>query len=276
MNSVRHRSRGRRRKARGAAVAEIVIALPIIGLVLGCIIQIGLLFEAKAELAHATLQGARAGIANNANSATIQRNFTSDLLALNSPRPRADEFSKALSCDARRDATLNFCIRVLNPAFDAIDNLAPRDTKFGISVELPFNDLPTRSIEPGSQSGGGIQNVDFLKLRVVYGVPMKIPVVRSILAGSLRLLGSFDEFERRLLAQNRVPIVASARVRIPSTATINLPTVTTGFVLNPDALESVESCAQDAVANFLACKQVECLASTAISLGVDGAAPCMQ
>ena len=99
MNRFSHRFLGRRLagRQRGVAMAATVIALPVLGIVIGGAIQLGLLFEAKATLNHAVLQAARAGMTNHAERETISTGLMRGLLPLYSPAPDIDSVRRKLT-----------------------------------------------------------------------------------------------------------------------------------------------------------------------------------
>ena len=220
---------------RGVAMAETLVALPVLGALVGGAIQMGLLFEAKATLNHAVLQAARAGMVENADKTAIRLGLMRGLLPLYSPEPTSQGIRKALACHATPDVLIHSCIQIVNPTREAFDDHEVVDI---VSEEfsIPNDELHRHPKTAGASSGVNVQDANLLKVRVVYGAKMSVPLIGTLIAKSMLAGGDFENFERGLLAQNRLPIVASATVRMQSPAKIN------SFMLGRSDLQSGPLC----------------------------------
>ena len=241
-----HMERGRqnytapRRRHRGTAIVEAVIALPILLVVILGAIQFGLIYEAKATLNHAGLQAARAGAVSNAQPDEIRRGLARGLAPLYSPESSLRgvagtyaQLNASLLTDAR--------IRVLNPTREAF-------TDFGEEVagqrEIPNDRLHARSTALGSASNLNIQDANLLKLEITYGYELKVPLVNRFIA-RLMLAGRAgaapDPFKQQLLRRTRLPISTAATVRMQSPARLSELVVARGDLLNSDRIPSDSS-----------------------------------
>lgn len=211
--------------ARGAAIVEAVIAVPILLAVILGAIQFGLVYEAKATLNHAGLQAARAGAVANAEPAAMRGAFARGLAPLHSPE---SSLQGVASTAARIEAALvtDARIRILNPTREAFDD-------FGEDVagrrEIPNDRLHARSTAVGAASGLNLQDANLLKLEITYGYELKVPLVNWFIARVLlatRAPG--DAFEEQLLRRMRLPIVTATTVRMQSPARLNDSVVARG------------------------------------------------
>lgn len=201
------------RRLRGAALVEAVIALPILIVVILAAIQFGFVYQAKATLNHAALQGARAGAVRNADPAALRHGLALGLAPLGSPDASLQGAAEAV---ARKEAELvtDARIRILNPTRESFDD-------FAVDVdgvrELPNERLHTRSTEAGARGGLNIQDANLLRVEVTYGYELKVPLVNGFLSRlSLLTAGEIDPFHEQLLRRNRLPITSTATVRMHS------------------------------------------------------------
>lgn len=224
-------------KQRGTAMAATVIALPVLGLIIGGTVQLGLLFEAKATLNHAVLQAARAGMTNRAERETISTGLMRGLLPLYSPAADIASVRQKMTRVVFPDVVFNSCIRILNPTIPAVEEF--RD---GRGLPNPF--LPQTSAAVGS-SGVNVQDANLLKIYAEYGAPMIVPIVGPAIANALAASGQFDGFAQRQLQKNRLPMFASATVHMQSRAVAN------DFMVTPAELQSGDLCNNNLLRSFL-------------------------
>ncbi len=205
-------------RQRGAAIVEAVIALPILlAIILGAI-QFGLIYQAKATLNFAGLQAARAGAVSNARPEAIRRGLSRGLAPLYSPDSSVEGVARTI---ARINAALvtDARIRILNPTREAFDD-------FGEDVEgvreIPNDRLHSRSTTIGALSGLNIQDANLLRVEVMYGYELQVPLVNAFIARILLATGErravLDTFQQQLLRRGRLPIVTTATVRMQSPA----------------------------------------------------------
>lgn len=224
------------RRNRGTAIVEAVIALPILlSVVLGAI-QFALIYQAKATLNHASLQAARAGAVSNADPDAIRRGLARGLTPLYSPESSLHglvttvaRVNAALATDAR--------VRILNPTREAFADFGEENA--GVR-EIPNEHLHTRSTAVGAASGVNVQDANLLKLEITYGHELKVPLVNWFIS---RLLlrpsrAGTDAFGQQLLRRMRLPIVASATVRMQSPARLSAAVVSRNDLPTIDRIPS--------------------------------------
>lgn len=203
----------RARRQLGAALAEAAIALPILIVVFLAAIQFGFVYQAKATLNHAVLQAARAGAVRNGEPAALRHGLALGLAPLSSPDASMQGAAEAV---ARIEAKLltDARIRILNPTRESFDDFAiERD---GVR-ELPNDRLHTLGTELGTRGGLNVQDANLLRVEVTYGYELKVPLVNGFLSRlSLLTTGEIDPFHEQLLRRNRLPISATATVRMQS------------------------------------------------------------
>ncbi len=108
-----------KRAQQGAAMAATIIALPVLGIIIGGAIQLGLLFEAKATLNHVMLQAARAGAIYGAEPGEIRLGLVKGLLPIFSPPKNLDEAELTLGDMAFSEVLSNSCVSIINPTSEA-------------------------------------------------------------------------------------------------------------------------------------------------------------
>lgn len=205
---------GRRRhhtRQRGAAMAATVIALPVLGALIGSAIQLALLFQAKATLNHAALQAARSGMVNNASFESIVGGLARGLAPLYN--------NASFNDTVFPDVVVSSCVRILNPTIEAtLDHGGLQGNEsFGRGIfDIKHDELSHLPAEVGSRSGVSIQDANLLKIHVVYGVKMVVPIIGPLFARALSASDQFEPFDKKLLGENRMPIMATATVRTQS------------------------------------------------------------
>lgn len=201
------------RRQRGAALAEAAIALPILIVVILAAIQFGFVYQAKATLNHAALLAARAGAVENGSPTAIRRGLAHGLAPLSSPDASLQGVAEAV---ARIDAELlvDARIRILNPTRESFEDFA---TEVDGARELPNDRLHARSTVRGSLGGLNIQDANLLRVEVTYGHELKVPLINGFVSRlSLLARREVDPFQQQLLRRNRLPITATATVRMQS------------------------------------------------------------
>ena len=204
-------------RERGVAIAETVIALPILlALILG-IIQFALIYEAKATLNHATLLAARAGAVDHAQPQAILSGLARGLVPLYSPDSSFQGYqltlarvTAAVASDAR--------VRILNPTQEAFADFS--EEVEGVR-EIPNDRLHVRSTALGTQSGLNIQDANLLRVQVMYGYELNVPLVNWFITRTLLAFDgdhAYEAFERQLLQRTRLPILSTSTVRMHTPA----------------------------------------------------------
>lgn len=186
---------------RGATLVEFLIVLPVLlGLTLGAL-QLALIYEAKISVNYATLMAARAGAVSSADPRAMGEAFTAALSPLRSGKqPSENDLD-------------NTILRVLNPTREAfVDHAQVIEGR----VSIPNSRLHVRDPDPATLSGVNIQDANLLKVMVLYGFKLHVPLVRESLLTLASVGASSDELQ--LLQAGRLPVLATATVRMQSDA----------------------------------------------------------
>jgi hypothetical protein len=200
------------RRQLGAAIVEATIALPLLLVVILAVIQFGFVYQAKATLNHAALLAARAGAVANATPASIRHGLAQGLVPLTSPNASIRGVAESI---ARLEGQLltDARVRILNPTREAFDDFA---VEIDGVRELPNDRLHARDTRPGASGGLNIQDANLLRVEVTYGYELKVPLVSGFISRLLGVTRDGDAFEQQLLRRNRLPITATATVRMQS------------------------------------------------------------
>lgn len=202
---------------RGMAIVESLIALPILLAVIFCIIQFALIYEAKATLNHAALLAARAGAVDHAQPSAITGALARGLVPLYSPDRSYAGYAATLGRVTAAVAT-DARIRILNPTQEAFADFS--EEVDGVR-EIPNERLHARSTAVGPRSGLNIQDANLLRVQITFGYELNVPMVNWFISRTLlafRGRGGYDTFEQQLLRRTRLPIIATATVRMHTPA----------------------------------------------------------
>ncbi len=214
---------------RGSSLVESLVAFPLLLLIGLGVVQWALIYEAKSTLNYATFMAARAGAVDHAKPETIKEVLARSLVALYSPDKSAKGLAEAL-VKTNTDVNLFSKIRILNPTEEAF---ADFETTEKPNV-LPNYRLWQADTTPGPTSHVNIQDANLLKLEVTYQYPLKVPYVGRIIAALVGVGGDTTADDgwkinskghsaqwkvlETAKSQGRIPILASATVRMQSTA----------------------------------------------------------
>ncbi|HEY0942444.1 MAG TPA: Tox-REase-5 domain-containing protein [Steroidobacter sp.] len=205
-------AKSRTRRQSGAAIVEATIALPLLIVVILAAVQFAFVYQAKATLNHAALQAARAGSVSNAAPNAIRRGLARGLAPLVSPDASLEGVAGAVA-SIEAELLTDARIRILNPTREAFED-------FAVDVdgvrELPNDRLHARNTQPGPTGGLNIQDANLLRVEVTYGYELKVPLVGGVLARLLSSPRESDAFHQQLLRRSRLPITATATVRMQS------------------------------------------------------------
>ena len=194
--------------------------LPILMLVGMGALQFAFIYEAKSSLNYATFLGARAGAFDHANPEAIRIGFAKGLAPLYSP-----DATEAGLLRAQRQVGEDFQadlvhLAILNPTLEAFSDFAEDLDLDGARDDLPNLDLQAESPAVGSRSGVNIQDANLLKLHVTYGARLSVPFVGPMFATFARAVTE-DPIHIEMLEQGRLPLIATATVRMQNFATRN-------------------------------------------------------
>ena len=226
----------------GAALVEWIIVFHVFTLLGLGAYQWIVIYEAKTTLNHATFMGARKGSLNNADIDQIrgaiaeymaplyapESGNTVDLVARTgllpdgtcAPTPHVSGNDEIITLTCH-DVTEHSRVQILNPTVEAFQDFAEDVDEDGTAEEIPNVDLNLRSTAVGAESGLNIQDANLLKVEVVYGYRLRVPLVNWIFPAVMRRYAEIGSFEDTLLQQNRIPIRSSSIVRMQTPAVIN-------------------------------------------------------
>ena len=209
------------KRQRGIAYLTTLIALPVLGALIGGAIQLGLLFHAKLVLNYAVLHAARAGAHGNALAPKISDGLIQGLKPLYVSDQSYESLTTEAYVRAKQDVEINSCIKVLNPSQEAF-------VDFDVTLADPLRDntiayyeLDNLPATPGVASGVSIQQAMNLQVYVLYGARAEVPLIGPLITAILLRLTKGSSVRQGMLARNRVPIEAHAFVRMSSNAKLS-------------------------------------------------------
>jgi len=221
-------------RQRGAAMAETLVVFPIL-LLLGLgMVQMALIFEAKATLNYAALLAARQGAMFNEDpdNPGVQVSLEPDAMLAGVQAGLLPIYAKdgAMSeselNDVQDDIRNNTLITVVNPTHEAFQEFGV-GTCGGVSGEcfIPNANLRgyTQVPDPAGASGINIQDANLLRIRVVHNYELQLPLIRGIINAAVETLFDPDDapYHRWFVespGNPRIPIMSTATVRMQSPA----------------------------------------------------------
>lgn len=222
-------------RQRGATLMEFAIVFPIAVLLVLGLIQAGFIYMAKLTLNHATFMAARVGATHNANVGTMRTAllrglipFTQNSFETNNSARLAVALAKAQTVEA-----LATKLERLNPSPQSFTDFGVKDPKVK-STYIPNDNLEWRSDTLGKQSQQNLRDANLLKIRVVYGYELKVPLMAGIIrrvmcsgASAVEAWGDVSVLESTYKLTNpncayfllgRLPIESTAIVEMQSPA----------------------------------------------------------
>ncbi len=180
MHSARHGLAA----ARGVGLVEFVIVLPVAIVFVLCLVQAGFIYMAKLQVNHATFLAARMGAVHNADVSVMRNAMRRSLSPFYQNSFETDD-SKRLAEGVAASALADMDPRRMefervNPSAASFADFGVRDPKTGVTY-IPNDNLEWRLDTPGSSSGQTLRDANVLKLRVVYGYELKVPLMAGVL-----------------------------------------------------------------------------------------------
>ncbi len=217
----------------GSALIEFAIVGPIITAMGLSILQYAMVFTAKNHVNHATFMAARAGSTANASLASIEDAYLKALIPLYGGGKDMAELAVTYA-RARADLTSGGFLRIniLNPTIESFDDFAAPALKDKYNARaIPNANQPFayQLKQVGAKSGQTLQDANLLKLQIIHGLELKIPIVRNIYLGALRLADSGkDANYTQLIANGRIPVISHVTVAmqsdpVESSAMVSIP-----------------------------------------------------
>lgn len=170
---------------RGATLMEFVIVLPVAMLFVLGLIQTGFIYMAKLHLNHATFMAARVGSQHNANEATMRNALLRGLSPFYQNSFETNDnlrlASAWLATQADNTPVQPWRVKLerLSPSANSFKDFGVKDPKTGVSY-IPNDNLEWRSQQVGATSQQNLRDANLLKLRVVYGYELKVPLMAGI------------------------------------------------------------------------------------------------
>jgi len=200
---------------RGASLVEFLIVAMVLLLVGMLCIQLALIYQAKLVLNYATFEAARAGAVAHAQLPAMRRELGIRLSPLAGGGSSASGPATAIALSsATVHNPVNTSIELISPSLASFDDWG----KTGESSRwryIPNNHLRYADDDVGSRSGLTLRDANLLRIRVVYGIELKVPLVGAMLARGLSLI---DPDNAAYYARQHLPLVAIATVRMQSEA----------------------------------------------------------
>ncbi|HWI13992.1 MAG TPA: DUF192 domain-containing protein [Burkholderiales bacterium] len=184
------------RAQRGQSATEFIIVLPVLLLVILGALQVGLLYRAKSTLNLATFQAARIGAMHYGRETEMRAELANGLAAL-----YAKDWGWNQLIDGRARAQ------------DVVKTYATLAT---VNPPAQFHSQRISNnrlrYQTDAQGGLSVQDLNVLKIKVVYCHPLQVPLIAKTL--QTVLAPRFTGFERACLDAGRMPLASSAVVRM--------------------------------------------------------------
>jgi hypothetical protein len=166
------------RRARGQALVEYIIILPLLLILVLGAIQFALLYRVKSTLNYATFIGARQGALKNASSTSIKDGIAASMTPLFTYKDDISSLLKGRTIamiEAFNPLTMK--VEVLSPTKKMADDFGIDDPENADSKRLiPNDNLTYRPTTEGGSSGINIQDANLLKIRVTYCAKLVVPL----------------------------------------------------------------------------------------------------
>jgi hypothetical protein len=222
-------------KSYGVSTIEFVVVFPIALLMLLIVIQLGFVYMAKLALNHATFIAARHGATKGGRESEIRAAMVKELVPFyqDGTQTHAGLRIAQAYIMAKLDTSVwpqALLVKRLSPNADTLSD-------FGVKIDgkqqIPNDNLQWRSNAVGPKSGVNIQDANLLKIKVVYGYKLKVPLmgalVRAMMCGGLAPMQGWgsdvlpwtalpQNFElcSAYYSQDRIPIESYAIVQMQS------------------------------------------------------------
>jgi len=181
-------SKARRGAQRGATLVEFVIVFPLAVLFVLSLIQFGIVYMMKMELNHAAFMAARAGAMANADPQVIRDTLLRGLNQSFEKQDNASDLTRVGEAEALHVLPIRFAdlthrvdVTLLNPSPAAFKDFGVTDPTTH-KTYIPNDNLEFRSTANGSTSRMNLRDANLLKIKVVYGYDLVVPVVGPMIA----------------------------------------------------------------------------------------------
>ena len=204
----------------GAAMVEFAIVAPVLTLLGLMVLQWVLVANARQQVDHATFMAARAGSTGQANVERMQAAYARNLIPLYGGGLNSQDLALAHQ-RASRDVTQFSHLRVLNPTRESFDDWSDDalTLRYGQRA-IPNSQLPFRPTDVvGPRSGQTLHDANLLKVWVVHGHPLNVPLAGPLILQVLRWTDPGDDpGYTALLASGRLPLNSHVVLHMQSDA----------------------------------------------------------
>lgn len=173
---------------RGATLVEFVVIFPLAVLFVLSLIQFGIVYMMKMELNHAAFMAARAGAMANADPQVIRDTLLRGLNQSFEKQDKASDIERIGEAETLHVLPLRFAdvthqvdVTVINPSPSAFKDFGVVDPTTHVTY-IPNDNLEFRSTANGSTSKMNLRDANLLKIKVVYGYNLVVPVVGPMVA----------------------------------------------------------------------------------------------
>lgn len=204
-----------RGRQRGQAVVETCVVILVFGVFLLGILQAILFYRVKTTVDYAALEAARNGATHNAKMSAMRVGLARGLMPLYAHKVGNGEATRAYAeAFVAASNPLVSEIRVISPTKAAFADWKER--QFDGVEAIPNDSLAFRPSSAGGRSGLTVQDANVLKIRVVYGYKMIVPVIDKLVIAIFResFYKGLSAREIAMLESGRLPIVSQAMVRM--------------------------------------------------------------
>ena len=205
---------------RGAAMVEFTVVAPLLTLLGLMILQWVLVANARQQIDHATFMAARAGSTGQADEGQMKEAYIRNLVPLYGGGMTSQELALAHQRAAQEVAQFSR-LRLLNPTQESFDDwsdptLSQRYGRRAIpNSQMQFR--PTHGL--GARSGQTLQDANLLKLWVVHGHALRVPLAGPLIIQVLRWTDpGNDPMHTALLAHGRLPLNSHVVLHMQSDA----------------------------------------------------------
>jgi Flp pilus assembly protein TadG len=177
---------------RGQSATELLVVLPVLVLLLFGTIQLGLMYQARSTLNHATMLAARAGALHNGDHGAMRNALARGLTPLFASEASATGYAEALAKASLETATASNITRIeiLNPTGPALADFGRTRLDGEAGRELPNDTLHYRTTAAGSTSNISVQDANLLHVRVTYCYRLIVPVIDRMLHAAVNAVST--------------------------------------------------------------------------------------
>jgi len=238
--SPQYRRHPARLRVRGVSMVEFTIVFPIAVLFVMGLIQTGFIYMAKNTVNHATFLAARAGSMHNASEKVMTNELVRALTPFYQDSTNANDMTRIgkaymLAVAEQKVAPWGVKLERLSPDANTFKDFGVKDPVSKVTY-IPNDNLEWRSLGVGGSSKVNIRDANLLKIRVVYGYELKIPlmagVVKRIMCSGSSAIKAFGDVSvidsayalskpelcLRYYMNGRIPIESFAIVEMQSRA----------------------------------------------------------